>query len=426
MSQQSLDFRRSIGIVRRRKLLVGLTAGLGLFLGVADATLSPALLSSQALVVLPQSSANVSTELVIVSSDPVLTVALKDIQPAMSVQTLRQRVNATSLTSNIMSITVQGRTADEAEAAANAVAQSFISYVGSSSSPVGHVSAHMLEPAQTAQGGSQVKHYLTPSILGLIGGLLVGVIISLVLSQRDRRLRQRDEIANAIGIPVIASVPVARPSDAAGWTKILDDYEPGVLNAWRLRRALQHLDLLGTGNGAASLTVLSLSSDPGALAMGPELAAFAASIGIPTNLVVGPQQDPNVTATLQTACEVNGSADRRSSNLLTTVSEDGRPHPRVRAALTVVVIVVDPRSPEMPRITPTRVTTLAVSAGKSTAEQLARVAVAAAASGREISGIFVANPESSDRTTGRVPYLPRSVQRRLPSRLVDVPTESRR
>ena len=41
----------------------------------------------------------------------------------------------------------------------------------------------------------------------------------------------------------------------------------------------------------SSVAVLSLSSDPGAFALGPQLAVFAASLGIPTALVIGPQQD---------------------------------------------------------------------------------------------------------------------------------------
>ena len=55
-------------------------------------------------------------------------------------------------------------------------------------------------------------------------------------------------------------------------------------------------------DSGSSLAVLSLSSDRNALALGPQLAVFAASLGIPTALVVGPQQDANATATLRAAC----------------------------------------------------------------------------------------------------------------------------
>ena len=55
---------------------------------------------------------------------------------------------------------------------------------------------------------------------------------------------ERDEIADAIGVPVVASVAVGHPSDPAGWTKLLAEYEPGVIHAWSLRRALNQLGLV--------------------------------------------------------------------------------------------------------------------------------------------------------------------------------------
>jgi len=49
--------------------------------------------------------------------------------------------------------------------------------------------------------------------------------------------------------------------------------------------------------------------------------------------------------------------------------------------------------------------------------------VAAAADGREVTGILVADPEQTDKTTGRVPQLMRPPRRRLPNRLKGVVTE---
>ena len=41
----------------------------------------------------------------------------------------------------------------------------------------------------------------------------------------------------------------------------------------------------------------------------------------------------------------------------------------------------------------------------------------AAADGREVTGILVADPDPDDQTTGRIPHLARPVRRRLPNRL---------
>ena len=56
MSQQALDLRRSIQIVRRHKILVGVVVALGILAGGAYAELHPPMLTSTALVVLPQSA----------------------------------------------------------------------------------------------------------------------------------------------------------------------------------------------------------------------------------------------------------------------------------------------------------------------------------------------------------------------------------
>ena len=177
----------------------------------------------------------------------------------------------------------------------------------------------------------------------------------------------------------------------------------------------------------SSLLVLSLSSDSGALALGPQLAVFAASQGIPTSLVIGPQQDAAATATLRTACAAPLSeASIRHGLLRVTAYDEGGVDIQPDTALVIVVAVVDGRAPEMPDTMRTNATVIGVSAGAATAEQLARAAVVAAADGREITGILVADPEPADQTTGRIPHLARPARRRLPNRLRGIVTEIRR
>ena len=212
----------------------------------------------------------------------------------VSLQTLRSRIQVKSLTSDIISISAQGKTAAQAERTANAVADSYVAYVRSASRPGPPVQARILQPATTATGTPLPIRLLVTGGLGALIGALIGAIVALAIGRKDRRLRERDEIADSIGVPVLASIPVGHPSDAAGWAKLLEDYEPGVVDAWRLRKALHHLGLtdvnhtdVSAGSGS-SLAVLSLSSDPKALALGPQLAVFAASLGIPTALVDRP------------------------------------------------------------------------------------------------------------------------------------------
>ena len=154
MSQQALDLRRSVQVVRRHRKLFGAIVALGLLIGAAYAVLKPPMLTSTALVVLPQASAqnaqsasgastgpDIATQVVVAGSIPVLTGALPHVRPAMSMQTLQNNVQVTSVADSILSISATGATAADAEATANAVANSYIAYVTAATSPVGHVSA---------------------------------------------------------------------------------------------------------------------------------------------------------------------------------------------------------------------------------------------------------------------------------------------
>jgi capsular polysaccharide biosynthesis protein len=449
MSQEALDLRRSIQIVRRHKLLMGIMVALGLLAGGAYAVLKPSIVTSTALVLLPQSQAAQSgaeaaangapdpytaTQEVIAKSNPVLLGALPHVRPAMSIEQLRSEVEIGSQTPYIISVSVKAKVGADAAATADAVAESYIRYSGSPSSPGGQVLIQLLQSATGATGADRLKQFAIYAIYALLGGVfgaLIGAVVALAISRGDRRLRQRDEIANSIGVPVLASFPVGHTSDPGGWTRLLEDYKPGALHALQLRKAIQQLEMaaadvnFGSGNGRWSFTVLSLSSDPGALALGPQLATFAASQGIPTALVIGPQQDATVTATLRTACAAPPASSKWPRHLRVNVS-DGDVEVQRDATLAVVVVVVDGRNPQVPDTMPTTATLLGVSAGAATADQLARVAVSAASHGREISGILVADPDAADATTGRLPQMGRRGLRRMPTRMTGIATEIRR
>jgi capsular polysaccharide biosynthesis protein len=428
MSEQPLDLKRSWTIVRRHKILVAVFALLGLLAAAGYMVLRPPMPASNALVVLPATTHNTATQVVIATSDPVLGGALRRVNEGISVQTLRERVQVTSLTPGVLSISAQGTTDEQAEDIANAIAKSYVATINSPTAPAGRVRAYVLQLASTATKRSLAVRLIVAGVLGALLGALVGATVAIAVSRRDLRLRERAEIANAIGLSVLASVPVAHPSDAAGWTKLFEEYRPGPVQAWGLRKALQDLGLSDNrGDNGASLAVLSLSSDPGALALGPQLAVYAASLGIPTVLVIGPQQDANATATLRAACAVpQRGASGPSKQLRLSVMDHHSADRLPRASLAVVVAVVNAQNPRVAATVRTALTVLGVSAGAATAEQLARVAASAADDGRQIAGILVADPDSADHTTGRLPQLAPPARRRLPTRAADAVTETRR
>lgn len=435
MSEQALDLKRSVQIIRRRWLVIGIVAALGLAGGAAYAALQPPSVSSTALVrtVTAQggsSASNTATMVVIASSDPVLTLALPSIQPPVSKQTLLDEIQVKSPTTGIIAITAQGRTAAQAKSTANAVAQGFVDYISSPRSLSGSTRALLLQPASIATGRSLVVTLAIFGLIGLLLGAVLAIIAVLAISRRDRRLRLRDEIADSIGIPVLASIPVVHPADAAGWVKLLTEYEPAAVDAWRLRGALDYLGLGGSGDAGQgegmSLTLLSLQSDPRALAIGPQLAVFAASLGVRTHLVIGHQQDPEATASLRAACTGMTTENAKWSRYLQVTVRDQEPaRDQLPAGVTVLVCVVDGHTPRLADQMHTTAAVLAVSSGGATAEELARVAVSAADRGRRITGILVADPDSTDHTTGRLPQLARTTARHAPTRLTGIPTETR-
>jgi capsular polysaccharide biosynthesis protein len=447
MSQQARGLRKAIQIVHRHKLLVGVMVALGLLGGGGYAASHPPLVISTALVLLPQTGQSApigpngtstgtlpstETQEVIAQSTPVLVAALPHVRPLVSLNELRHAVSIGSETTTVISVTAQEKTAADAAATANAVAESYVSYTRSEASPA-RVQATFFESA-TSAGTGRVKQIVNYGVYGLLGallGALIGVIAAAAVNRSDRRLRKRDEIANSIGVPVLASFPVGHPSSVGKWTTLLEDYKPGALHALQLRNAIKHLETaaaevrFGSGNGKWSFTVLSMSSDPRALALGPQLGVYAAGQGIPTALVVGPQQDAAVTATLRNACAAPPASSKRPGHLQLIVADENTEVPR-DVTLAVVVAVVDGRNPHVPATMRTTSTLLGVSAGSATADQLARVAISAVSDGREISGILVADPDSDDTTTGRLPQLVRRIQRPMPTRVTAIATEIRR
>lgn len=414
MSQQSVNLRKFVRMVRRQRKLVGTMLLAGFLVGLVISVLQPPRLTSTALVVLPQNAPNVATEVVIAGSEPVLSRALPNIQPPMSLEALRSGLSVNKVTGSVISISAQSTSGAQAQQAANAVAHAYVAYVRVPKLPLGNVAAQVLQPATPATGMGALTQGALDAGLGAVAGLLAGVVTAVIVGRRDRTLRDLDDIANSIAVPVLAAVPVGRPGDAAGWTRLLDEYQPGAVDAWRLRQALGELGISETNASepeTTSVTVLTTSSDQRALALGPQLAAYAASLAIPTLLVVGPQQDSNATSALYTACVAPKGTLKRSPHLRTAAADTIDAGLMSDARLVVVVVVVDGKRPKLPVKLQTDVAVLGVTAGAGTSEQLALVASAAVAAGGDVTGFLVADPDSADQTTGRIPRSPRTVRR---------------
>jgi uncharacterized protein involved in exopolysaccharide biosynthesis len=264
----------------------------------------------------------------------------------------------------------------------------------------------VLQRATAVTSPSRLRLPLLGAI-GLIAGLFLGAVAAISEGQRDHRLRRRDDLVAALGVPVLASVEAERCRTTDDWLRLLERYRPSVVDVWALRRLLRQLPS-ADGRPSGVVRVVSFADDHAALAVGPQIATFAASIGVSTMLL--PDEDPAVVA-LRAACRT--SHQRRPAQLLTLDSESSDPVP-VDAELVVSVSAAGQTEPELDDAA-RDTTLLAVSAGFATVDDLARLALAALDSGHPIEGIVVVNPDPDDSTTGGVSEA--AAPRRLPTQL---------
>ncbi|KRE43950.1 Wzz/FepE/Etk N-terminal domain-containing protein [Knoellia sp. Soil729] len=271
--------------------------------------------------------------------------------------------------------------------------------------------------AQHASPGTQ-DGYLEGAVVRILGAsallLLLTCFLLVVTNQRDPKLRSRDEIADAVDIPVVASLRARPPRSAAAWADLLRTYSPDSVDGWALRRLLHDLmnDLRkdGASREPVVLVVLCVSADAGALAVAAQIAAFAASTGTTTELVAA--QHHESATTLWAACSQGIATEDETAGALTVSTAV---EPSAGATLSVRLVVLDRAHP----VPDTAVVTggvglLAVSSATATRRNLADAVVAADKAGLSVEGIVVANPDPLDRTTGRLAPVERRRPRREP------------
>jgi capsular polysaccharide biosynthesis protein len=428
LSTQDLDVKKAWRAIRRRPRLVAAVAGAGLLAGVVVGVLNPPMYSAKSLVVLPPPSVNtatgnaeasqsIDTQVFIADSEPVLKSAGQNVSPPLSTKAVRDRVDVQAVTADVIEIKARGTTAQQSITLANAVAEVYLVFVTTEQKLPGDLGkksgARVLEQATTARGGNWIPHLGMYGLLGALAGALAGAIWILAAARGDRRLRMRDEIADAVGIPVLASVASYRAKDVSDWANLLERYTPGAVDAWSLRKTLRRLGLDVKGGPPVSLAVITFADDDRALPLGPQLAAFATSIGIVTDLVVDTHHE-STNPLLEGDPAVPGAAEGTERRLLGG-TQSGELFAKV--ALRIHLIVVDRDAPQLAGTLHTTTTVVGISSGAVTAEELARLAVAAAADDRTIDGLVVADPDPADRTTGRVPQAMRRSSSRLPTLL---------
>lgn len=423
MNEQALDLRLVIQILRRRWAVLCIALAIGAIIGAAYTVINPPMLTSSALVALPPATKDIQSQALVAQSANVLAPARRVTAPSAAPQTFAGYVEVKAASGNVLAITGVGRTAAKAEDIANAVAASYIAYVTSGRSAVGAIPARLLESATFATGTSLTSRAITTGSISAVAAGIIAAMSVVATSRRNRRLRWRDEIADAVAVPVLASFAVGTPKSVADWARLADATEYNRATAWRFEYVLNYLGFLSVDSCRSisgprnSLAIISFSDDRSALALPPRLAAFTASRGIPTLLVVRTYQESRSAGAVRAAAASWISSSKKPALLDVSIADQGSLGRRDRSELEVIMFVVDRRTPRLGEMTGADVVVLAVSAGTASAHELIEIGECTTAVGQWIEGVFVTEPDSSDPTTGRrAQRMPASFRQR-PSRL---------
>jgi capsular polysaccharide biosynthesis protein len=262
---------------------------------------------------------------------------------------------------------------------------------------IANVGTEVIQRATSASLPSLVDRGLVV-VLGAAIGLVLGVALAFV-RRRDPRLVSRDQIAEAVGVPVMLSSTVGRWRSTSNWLELLQRHQPETVERWNARKALYALGI--AGSDPSHLTVISLIGDSASMAATCRTAIASASSGTRTSLVLTSDDESSVGL-----CN--------ASDLLSARSEQARPNLEVLkgespgeeaddggAALTIISIVVDPDRPKLPAYVVRGTVVLAVSARAATALQIAQVLIFLGDEGLSVKGVFVTNPSDDDESTGR-------------------------
>jgi hypothetical protein len=279
----------------------------------------------------------------------------------------------------------------------------------------------VVQKATEASGLSTLVRLLIWAPLCAVVFTILAAVVLLVAARRDARVRLRDEIADAVGSPVLAAMRSMPQRSAAGWSTLLETYEATPVESWAFRQVLRGLvpenrrvepRTPGKIEHPGSLSVLSLAGDGRGLAIGPQLAAFTASMGITTRLVAAVGNES--AAALWAASAIEREVPLRRGLYVGDVPK------KETIDLSINIVVLDRGKPALGDTCVSEAMILSVAAGTATEQELARVAVAVDDAGRRIDGIVVADPDRTDPTSGRHTLDERSRRPALPTRLTGI------
>lgn len=253
-----------------------------------------ALLLRAAAGVEPQRAVDTNLQLL---SLPVIAERAAEDLPGLSAEEVEAAVETEQQgESDIIQITATASSPEEATEIANAFSAEFLAFreVGGANRErlqTGRV--EVVEPATASSTPVSPKPVRNVAFGALIG-LILGIGLALLLEQLDRRVKRRDDLAEATGLPLLATVPKLRAfdSDHLGHGSL----SPAETEVFRMLRA--NLRYFKVNHDIKSVVVTSAEPGEGKTLVSLGLALAAVTSGERVLLIEADLRDPGLTRVL--------------------------------------------------------------------------------------------------------------------------------
>lgn len=198
--------------------------------------------------------------------------------------------------SDILEITANASSPEEAAAIANAFSEEFLAFREGGGANRERLQTGRVEVVETAKADSSpVSPKPARNIaFGALIGLVLGLGLALLLEQLDRRLKRRDDLAEATGLPLLATVPKRRAFDREHLGH--NSLSPAETEIFRMLRT--NLRYFKINREIKSVVVTSAEPGEGKTLVSLGLALAAVSSGERVLLIEADLRDPGLTSVL--------------------------------------------------------------------------------------------------------------------------------
>jgi capsular exopolysaccharide synthesis family protein len=232
------------------------------------------------------------------TSEQVAARAIDQLKASITADDLRSKITAVPLPQTVLlDITAEDSDPSTAQLYANAIADQLVNVTTElETSRRGGESAAGAILVDDASFGAPIKStgLVARIVLGAIGGLVIGIILTVILGVSDTRVRRRERIEDVTGNALIGTLVENKERDG-----VIDPADGGPALE-RLRELRTNIQFARSGDGGRPhvITVTSPSPQDGRSTTAADLAAVFAEAGHSVLLVDGDLVEPSLPLVL--------------------------------------------------------------------------------------------------------------------------------